>query len=315
MTKRFIDISEHNTILSIDKIPKSGVSGVIIKATEGTTYQDHAMEILYDGLNGEIPIGFYHFLSATSEPKTQALNFWTQIKDKEFQIVPCLDVERNEKAPLEHLSESYAREFIKEFRALSGQDVLVYSNRCYIEEYFSLEFRQEHNWWIADYSANDTPEVIGCHCIGWQYTESGKYDFNLGDLDVNILVDEDGFFIKELEIPYSDESVLVNDYDNIKKLQHELNKQCFTDYNWDELVEDGLSGELTLSACPTLSTGASGNITSWVQHKLGMELCQIDGCFGENTRQAVIEYQASHCLKGDGIVGKKTWSKLLGMRG
>ena len=67
-----------------------------------------------------------------------------------------------------------------------------------------------------------------------------------------------------------------------------------------------------MSACPTLSIGASGNITKWVQSKLNVT---ADGLFGEDTRQAVIEYQASNCLKGDGIVGKNTWKKLLGMRG
>lgn len=309
MTKRFIDISEHNTLLDIDKIPQSNLSGVIIKATEGTTYQDHAMEILYDALNGKISIGFYHFLSATSEPKTQALNFWNQIKDKEYQIIPCLDVERNEKAPLEHLSESYAIEFIQEFRDISGQDIMIYSNRCYIEEYFSLAFRQAHTWWVADYSANTTPEVLGCKILGWQYTEHGKYDFNLGDLDVNILVDEDSFFIKELEIPFSDDSV-VNDYDSIKELQHELNEQNFTDCYWNELVEDGIVGDLTISACPTMHKGAEGKITKWVQTKLGIK---ADGIFGEQTFNTVKEFQRNNFLKVDGIVGTKTWRKLLGV--
>lgn len=308
MTKRFVDLSNHNTILSIAAIPSSNLSGVILKATEGTTYQDTQMPVLYDGLSGKIPIGFYHFLTSTSEPKTQAINFWNQIKDKDFQIIPVLDVERKESAPLEHLSEPYAREFIQTFREISGQGVIIYSNRCYIEEYFSLEFRQNNYWWVADYSANEPPTVIGCKVVAWQYTEDDRsYAFTLGNLDVNILLDEENFFIDN-QIPYSESTI---EYDNsIEILQAELNNQGFKDYNGNILEVDGISGELTLSACPTLSIGAKGNITEWVQCKVE---CYQDGIFGENTRQAVIEFQENHSLEGDGIVGKNTWRKLLEM--
>ena len=307
MCKKFIDISEHNTILSFNAIPESNLAGVVIKATEGTDYIDHAHEIYYDALNGKIPLGFYHFLSATSSPKTQAQNFWDRIKDKQYQIMPILDVERNEKAPLEHLSEPYAQEFIQAFKEISGQDVIIYSGRCYIEENFSLEFRQNHLWWVADYSANETPSIFGCKVIGWQYTEDSRsYAFTLGDLDVSILDDEEHFFDKYC--PFSDEPrTTVKD---IATLQNELIVQGFTDKNGNELIVDGVAGELTLSACPLLKTGAQGNITKWVQNQLEIS---ADGMFGEETRQAVILYQENRSLDGDGVVGKNTWRKLLGL--
>lgn len=310
MAKKFIDISEHNTILSFDRLNNSSLSGVIIKATEGTTYIDHNCDNLYQGINGSKPIGFYHYLTSTSEPETQAQNFWKKIQDKHYQILPVLDVEQES---LSYKAQPYSERFIAEFYRLSGQNMIIYSGRCYITDHFDVSFRNNHLWWVADYSANDTPSILGCRVIAWQYTESSSdYDFSLGDLDCNILVDEDSFFLEPNEIPFSDESVLVDDYDSILQLQKELNAQCFTDYKWDELTEDGLAGDLTLSACPTLSVGAKGNITAWVQRKLGIN---ADGVFGEQTRQAVIEFQSSRMLQGDGIVGKKTWSKLLGMRG
>lgn len=308
MSKRFIDISEHNTILSFNAIPESNLSGVVIKATEGTDYIDHAHEIYYDALNGKIPLGFYHFLSATSSPKTQAQNFWKRIQDKQYQIIPILDVERNEKAPLEHLSEPYAQEFIQEFKAISGQDVIIYSGRCYIEEYFSLSFRQNHLWWVADYSANETPSILGCKVVGWQYTDDERgYAFTLGELDVSILEDGEHFFIDKY-CPFSDETrTTIND---IATLQNELIVQGFTDKNGNELIIDGVAGELTLSACPIIKTGAQGNITKWLQEQLEIS---ADGIFGEETRQAVISYQENRSLDGDGVVGKNTWKKLLGM--
>jgi GH25 family lysozyme M1 (1,4-beta-N-acetylmuramidase) len=88
MSKYFIDISENNTILSYAAIPSCNLSGVIIKATEGTTYIDHMLEINYNALSKDLAIGFYHFLTSSSSPITQAQNFWNKIKDKEYQIMP-----------------------------------------------------------------------------------------------------------------------------------------------------------------------------------------------------------------------------------
>lgn len=169
-------------------------------------------------------------------------------------------------------------------------------------------FRNDNVWWVADYSASEKPSILGCNVIAWQYTEnSHNYAFNHGDLDVNILFDEERFFIENY-VPFSDTQV-IEDKD-ILTLQRELNNQGFTDKNFNSLVEDGIAGELTLSACPMLRIGSSGLITQWIQLQIGTT---SDGLFGEQTRQAVIEYQENRSLDGDGIVGKNTWRKLLGV--
>lgn len=41
---------------------------------------------------------------------------------------------------------------------------------------------------------------------------------------------------------------------------------------------------------------------------------KADGKFGNNTKQAVIDYQTEHGLVGDGVAGKKTMTKILGVR-
>ena len=60
----------------------------------------------------------------------------------------------------------------------------------------------------------------------------------------------------------------------------------------------------------------SGNITRWLQRKLnslGFDCGNIDGDFGVKTKAAVMAYQKAKGLVVDGIVGVKTWSKLLGL--
>ena len=99
--------------------------------------------------------------------------------------------------------------------------------------------------------------------------------------------------------------------DNIYlQLQRELNVQGFTDKNGNKLVEDGIPGELTLSACPVVKKGASGNITTWIQLRCG---ATPDGIFGTDTENAVKWMQRKWNINDDGIVGIMTWTKLLGL--
>ena len=103
---------------------------------------------------------------------------------------------------------------------------------------------------------------------------------------------------------------------DILELQRELNIQGFRDKNGNTLIEDGVVGPLTLSACPLLKQGASGNITRWVQRKLvslGYNTNGIDGIFGNGTKSAVQSFQSSRGLSNDGIIGNGTWSALLGL--
>lgn len=97
----------------------------------------------------------------------------------------------------------------------------------------------------------------------------------------------------------------------IAELQAECNRQGFSNQK-----VDGIAGPITLAGCPMLKKGASGNITRWLQTKLnslGYNCGAVDGIFGNNTKNGVMAYQRAKGLVVDGIVGAKTWSKLLGL--
>lgn len=93
--------------------------------------------------------------------------------------------------------------------------------------------------------------------------------------------------------------------DWIRRLQNECNVQGFSSQK-----VDGIAGPATLAGCPVLKKGAQGNITKLLQEKLKVT---TDGIFGTNTQTAVINYQKSKVLSQDGVVGQKTWRKLLNL--
>ncbi|MEM9927243.1 MAG: peptidoglycan-binding domain-containing protein [Cyanobacteria bacterium P01_D01_bin.50] len=65
---------------------------------------------------------------------------------------------------------------------------------------------------------------------------------------------------------------------------------------------------------PTIQQGSTGPDVSTLQaflKQLGYYSGAIDGDFGPQTKQAVIDFQQAQGLTADGIVGPNTWSKLL----
>ena len=91
----------------------------------------------------------------------------------------------------------------------------------------------------------------------------------------------------------------------VKRLQEECNKQGFSNQK-----VDGIAGPNTLKACPVLRKGSMGGITKLLQEALKVN---VDGIFGTETYNAVINYQKRYNLTADGIVGKDTWTKLLNL--
>lgn len=99
----------------------------------------------------------------------------------------------------------------------------------------------------------------------------------------------------------------------IRDLQAECNKQGFSNQK-----VDGIAGPVTLAGCPTLRKGAKGNITKIMQRRLialgySVGSCGADGSFGSGTLSGIKAFQRAMGLTPDGIVGRNTWRKLLGL--
>lgn len=69
---------------------------------------------------------------------------------------------------------------------------------------------------------------------------------------------------------------------------------------------------------PELAKGSYGDSVKALQILLigygySCGVAGVDGDFGSATRTAVVAYQLKNGLVADGIVGPKTWAKLLGV--
>lgn len=180
-----IDVSSHNGNINWSSVKASGIEVVYIKATEGTTYQDPYLNNHYNGAKSVgLPTGFYHFLVGSSSPETQAENFYNNIKGKENNLLPCLDIEHSNNEPSNFMD--YALRFIQKFKELSGMNICIYSGPYFINEYLDKRL-QCYPLWVAHYGVS-TPmanNVWGSSYAGHQYTETGSCGGINGNVDVN----------------------------------------------------------------------------------------------------------------------------------
>ena len=301
-----IDISNNNGSINFNGVKNSGVECVYIKATEGTTFQDSYKSAFYGGAKSiGAKVGFYHFLVGTSAPETQAENFFNQIKDYENDLVPMLDVEVN----FGGLNDYIAR-FIARFNQLTNMEIGIYTYTSFLNEHIDVARFKDFKLWEANYNNNpwNLPSNSFANRVGHQYTEKGTIGGVNGVCDINEF--NEGVLNGNKQVVVNNATTQIATDNIYLQLQRELNVQGFTDKNGNKLIEDGIPGELTLSACPLVRKGASGNITTWIQLRCG---ATPDGIFGTDTENSVKWMQRKWNITDDGIVGTNTWKHLLGL--
>ncbi len=99
----------------------------------------------------------------------------------------------------------------------------------------------------------------------------------------------------------------------VAELQAECNAQGYSSQ-----TVDGIPGSNTLNGCPQLGKQSNGSITRLMQERLislgySCGSCGADGENGPDTQAAIKAFQRDNGLYDDGIVGRKTWRKLLGL--
>lgn len=294
-----IDISNNNGDVNFDDIVKSGIDVVYIKASEGATFQDIYRTINYNMCKERnLNVGFYHFLVSTSTPEEQAKNFYSCIKDKDYNCLPCLDVEIYFNGV-----NNYVERFIKAFQKLRNEPFLIYTYLNFGNVYLSDLFIN-NKFWLAHYTERQWsygnfkfPNVVG-----HQYTEKGKlinsdkvYDLNVFNND--ILLARNG----------------VQNQNNVKiegkvaELQGLCNAILGTNLKIDNIYGTNTNNAIKKLPLLAFNRNNNKNLVEWVQLRLGIK---ADGIFGTQTKLNVKMFQSKNNLDVDGIVGYNTYRKL-----
>lgn len=291
-----IDVSSHNGDINWSAVKNDGVEVAIIKATEGVDFVDSMVNQHYIGAkNVGLNIGFYHFMSEKTDPYRQAEDFYNCIKDKSYNVMPCLDIEVNNYGRSAAEITDRCLTFLNRFKELSGQDCMIYTGGYFGRD--NLDSRiKNYPGWIAHYGVN-SPMKTGFPLVGHQYSETGRVNGVNGNVDVNNF--NEGIFL--------DNAVVVNNATTQQPIGGkiaELQSICgvAVDNIWGPITDNAVRN-LPLAGLPYHTP----ELTKWVQARVG---CNVDGVFGPVTADAVKGWQSSHELVVDGIAGYNTIKSL-----
>lgn len=154
-----IDISSNQQHpIEWSKVKKVGVKGVILKATQGTSYVNpHFASDLTECVVHGIPVMAYHY--ATFENPTKEARFFLKHAGARAR---ALDIETSENL-------TWANDFIKVLQKEKGfvaDETMLYGSASSIPRKGLISML-----WIADWSASP-----GKPCALWQYTDKGTVD-------------------------------------------------------------------------------------------------------------------------------------------
>ena len=174
----------------------------------------------------------------------------------------------------------------------------------------------------------------GCGFALKYYKQAGRFDYSpkVGDqiffkyTNDNSTADHTGIVVRVTDSLI--ETIEGNSGNEVKRKAYQLNDKTIIGYGhprYDAEPKKAIAKEVKTVdiSMPILRKGSSGAAVKTLQRLLrqlqyvntdGKTLIIVDGSFGSNTEAAVKRYQQKHLNGVDGIVGIKTWNKLLNGR-
>ncbi len=254
------------------KAKAKGVEFVILRIGYNKTMDPCFEQDYANAINVGLKVGVYFYTLSTKEEEyiadaTRVLG-WLNNRHLDFPI--ALDVEDARQKKLSPYDNAYNyNAFSRKISSYGVYDCMLYTYESFFNNYFKSSLIKDHLW-IAKYSNNE-PQVN--HKISmWQFTSDKIIeDYYVGKLDRNyVLTDKllsSGIALQLISLnPYAEPT-------RVLKLTFPRQK---------------------------------GNDVKWLQYELGFTGKDLDGIFGTDTHEAVIQYQKKYGLLVDGKVGSAT---------
>lgn len=186
-----IDLSEWNGNIDFNKVKKSGVTCVILRAgygkdpnQEDNEFQKYYKQAKAAGLN----VGAYWYSYATSvdAAKAEVKNCMNTIGGKEFDLPVFLDVEEYRQAvlPRRTLTDIIST-FCDGIKSNGFESGLYSAKSMLVDSAYPDELASKYLIWMAapNNSYNELPVFVDIH----QYSWNGKVDGIRGDVDLNYI--------------------------------------------------------------------------------------------------------------------------------
>ena len=180
-----IDVSEHQANIDFQRVKKSGINFVIMRAGIGHGRKDKYFEENYKkakaaGLN----VGAYWYSKALSvaESTSEAKYVLNALKGKKFEYPIYYDIE--EKSLFQKgkkLTSDIAKNFCKILES-NGYLCGLYASLSYYNNYFTDEVKKKFTIWVAQY--NTRCDYKGDYKI-WQKSSSGNIPGIKGRVDLD----------------------------------------------------------------------------------------------------------------------------------
>jgi lysozyme len=165
-----VDLSHHNTNVNLKTARKSGILGIIHKATQGLTYKDAAYaHRKTQALEAGLMWGAYHF-GTGGDPVGQAKHFLDTVNPGAHDLL-VLDFEQNPGGSTMSLQE--AGEFVTYVKEKTGRWPGFYSG-SYIKELLGDQTNDilANCWfWLAQYGPKPVVPPNWKTWTMWQYTD------------------------------------------------------------------------------------------------------------------------------------------------
>lgn len=186
MTKNGIDISKHNGKINFEKVKKSGVEFVIMRAGYGKEagQKDPLFEENYAGATkAGLPVGayWYSYAKTPEESKKEAQVCCEVIKGKKFEYPIFFDIE--EKATFASKKADAICKAFCDFMEGKGYFAGIYISRSPAQTYLSEETRKRYALWLAEYGTKINYKS-GSYGM-WQRSSTGVVDGISGTVDLD----------------------------------------------------------------------------------------------------------------------------------
>lgn len=172
-----IDISNYQGNVDFEQVKNAGVEIVIIKATEGKTWQDPRFMSYYnDAKAAGLKVGAYHFLRRNAV-EDEANNLLSVIRNLKLECKVIIDAEVDlggVAATSQHIKQFY--ELLKS----KGYDVALYTYTDFYNNNLNSTVK-DIPLWIANYGSRAGVS----NYIGWQYSDKGNILGITGHVDIN----------------------------------------------------------------------------------------------------------------------------------